>query len=193
MFLNTFYITIGGASTDGVKTCYIANATNQPTGEGAPSEAFRIDAAGAVGENPFAFQGWNVRMVQNSENVALNSITPLRLDGNGPDIMVTGQLSACVFVVLQNGNQYDVAHLQPGGLRGTGSVLKTSLEVNGRFTGNAARFTRVFGVGQGCYDEGQRAHVVGVRNGNGAWEIYAQVNNASVGTAVRISNVVRII
>lgn len=83
--------------------------------------------------------------------------------------MVTGQLTGCVLAVQQQGNSLVVAHIQPGGKRQGGPMLRESIRLMGRFRGHG-RVTRVLGVGK---DYSARAHVVGIRTG-GTWHLCAQ-------------------
>lgn len=112
----------------------------------------------------------NVRMNKNSEDLDVSHIEPYVLDGGGPDIMVTGQVSACIIVVQQlPGGSLVVGHVQPGEGRQTATTLRQTLKLMGRFNGYG-RVTHVFGLG----DYHPRAHVIGVRTA-GVWHLYAQV------------------
>jgi hypothetical protein len=122
----------------------------------------------------------NVRMIPTTESVDISQIQGYELNGNGPDIMITGQLSACAFVVQQiNPGRLVVAHLQPpvAGVNGApvgGHQMPALLRQSGRFSNSVTRdngkITHVFGLG----DYSARAHVIGIRSG-GAWKIYAQL------------------
>jgi hypothetical protein len=163
-------------------------ARNYQPRPGGPNEVFGIGTfpKDNLGQ-PHAFQTHNVRMIPKTETLNFGAIERYELTG-GVDYMVTGQLSACAFAVLNEGGRIIVAHIQPdpAGNRGAGPQLKTKLENEGRFAGSSARLTRVFGVPEYPVF----AYVVGVRRG--AWEIYAQVVSSS-GATGNITDVVRII
>jgi len=88
----------------------------------------------------------------------------MRLDNNGPEIMLTAKLTGCTFVarpVAGHPGEVEVTHLQPHGE--TGVALNTRLDVAGQ---NA--------YGRLKYDIDTRSiNVIGVRRA-GAWKIYAQ-------------------
>jgi hypothetical protein len=97
--------------------------------------------------------------------VPLNGYT---LGGGGPALMVTGQLSGCVFCILPVGNTVLCAHVRPTGI--DAKALQTLLMNRGRFVGHPGSALRCFGRRE--YPE--YATVVGVRKG-AAWQIWAQV------------------
>jgi hypothetical protein len=97
------------------------------------------------------------------------------LDGTGPAIMVTGQLSGCSFVMLPAGaGHVNVAHVQPQGQ--TGAALQGTLA-------NGLPNAQIYGAAgtTGNYDSSDRvASVIGVRIA-GQWRIYAQKQDAGSG------------
>ena len=170
-FLATHPLVLSGASQSGVLTRYL-NFHDAALGG---NEGFRLDSfpmqstyqpIDGVGHR--AVQVHNVRMIPSAEDVDVSEIEPYVLDGSGPDLMVTGQLSACVFVIRREPGRMLVAHIQPGGMRQTGAMLKQTIKLMGRL-GRYGRATHVFGLG----DYNPRAHVVGIRKG-GTWQIFAQ-------------------
>src|SRR5690606_42153834 len=127
----------------------------------------------------------SVRMIPHTEHLDLSDIEPYVLDGTGPDLMVTAQLSGCVFAIRQEPGRLIVAHMQPGGTRQSGALLRQTVKLVGRFA-NYGRVTHVFGVG----DYNPRAHLVGIRKG-GTWEIYAQSVRRGTGRLRRAMRTVR--
>jgi hypothetical protein len=113
----------------------------------------------------------NVRMNPHTEPLDISAIPAYLLDGGGPDIMITGQLSACVFTIRQEAGRLLIAHIQPGGGRQTGTMLRQTIKLMGRLDhpSGGGRVTHVFGIP----DYPARAYVLGLRTG-GIWHIYAQ-------------------
>ena len=172
-FLSTYLLSIAGSSPSGIRAYNITTYA----GVGG-TEGFQLVNA------PLGHLVGNVhvvRMIPNTEDVDIAGMEPYVLDGTGPDIMVTGQLSGCVFAIAQGVGQLVVWHIQPGGTRLGGAALRQAVRLTGRFTGHG-RVTHVFGIG----DYTQRAHIVGIRNG-GTWHIYAQLVASGAGpvTAAR--------
>lgn len=150
----------------------------QPINEGFKFSPYFISSrkVGIDGMSHKALRVHNVRMNPNTEDLTISAIPGYILGAGGPDIMVTGQLSACVFAVRQEVGRLIVAHIQPGGGRQSGAMLAQTIRMMGHFapipntTFNGGRVTHVFGLGRGYT---ARAHVLGVRTG-GLWRIYAQ-------------------
>ena len=94
----------------------------------------------------------------------------------GPDIMVTGQLSGCAFVIspVAGGNNLNVAHVQPQAVNST--TLRNNLAAahpNGFVYGASDR--------RGYYDGATRAvSIVGIRAA-GSWTLYAQKQDRASG------------
>ena len=108
------------------------------------------------------------------------------LGAGGPNIMVTGQLSGCSFVMLPGAvaGQVNVGHVQPQGM--TGQAL------HGNLTGILAN-AQIYGASgtRGNYDTADRAaSIIGVRVG-GHWRIYAQKQDRMAGD-YRIKSVYQI-
>ena len=87
----------------------------------------------------------SVRMNPSSEDLDVSAMDGYVLDATGPDIMVTGQLSACVFAIRREAGRLLVAHIQPGGRRQSGSMLRQTIKLMGRFSGNGDRVTQTDG------------------------------------------------
>lgn len=186
-FLQNNAVYIAGSNISGVRNFYFGNNSIQPAGPAGPNEAFRFSTAPVNMENSILVQVHNVRMIPNNVHIELNDLEAYSVAA-GPDILVTGQLSGCSFVTLTLGGQLITAHVQPGGTRAAGPMLKQSLEIKGRFHGHPnQQFTRVFGAG----DYPNYAHVVGVRVA-GQWKVYGQCFSG-LGLNYRISGLTRIV
>jgi hypothetical protein len=176
-FLSSNLLSIAGHSQSAARLYYFGyydNFAKTPTtNEGfkfAPEQFMAASSSSGIdGKTTTAVSVHNVRMIPSGEDVDLSDIEPYTLGPGGPDLMVTGQLSGCVLVVQQRPAGLVVAHIQPGGKRQGGAMLRESIRLMGRFRG-LGRVTRVFGIGK---DYPARAHVVGIRNG-AAWHLYAQ-------------------
>lgn len=128
------------------------------------TEAFNIRHAGAS-NHAYTFNAYSIHM-----DTGAAAMNPFALPvAGGPDIMLTGQLSGCSFVILPGGNSIRVAHVRPmPGVAAT--VLRTNL-VRGNPNAHV-----VYGVHNlaGFYDNYIRSvAVVGVRT-FGSWAVYAQ-------------------
>ena len=190
-FLDNNFVMIAGRAVSGDAQSYIGvHPAFDPTeklASGAASEYFAIDANGPNMPKAHAFKAHNVRMIRSSEELDFGAIEGYALGSTGSDYMITGQLSGCAFVVLGSGASLTVAHIQPGGKRGTGAKLKQTLEESGRFADSKDPLTKVFGSG----DYQAYAHVMGVRRGSG-WEIYGQEYIGMPGPEASIIKVTRI-
>ena len=147
------------------------------------TESFNIRATAAkihVAGSP-TFKAHSIHM-----DAGIGAMEFYQLDDTGPDIMVTGQLSGCAFVIDRaGGNNVNVAHIKPVGT--TGATLATTL------TGNHPN-AFVYGAtaGHGFYDSNDRVvSIIGIRNAAGAWRIYAQKHNRTTAD-YRIQSVYRI-
>ncbi len=176
-FLGHNLVSIAGHNQSGVRMYYFGYhdnfAANHNTNEGFKFGAQRAVVQSAkVGLDHMsttALQVHNLRMIPNAEDFDVSSIEAYVLGAGGPDLMVTGQLSACVLAVQTIPGGLVVAHIQPGGARQTGTTLRQTIKLMGRFNGYG-RVTHVFGPG---VDYPMRAHVIGIRTG-GTWHLYAQ-------------------
>lgn len=133
------------------------------------TESFDIRSAAAMGaiapgHGGHAFPAHSIHM-----DVGAGAMAFYTLGAAGPNIMVTGQLSGCSFVMVPGAvlGQVDVAHVQPHGM--SGQIL------HGALTGAIAH-AQVYGASatRGNYDGNDRAaSIIGVRTG-AIWRIYAQ-------------------
>ncbi len=130
------------------------------------TECFYIDNQGMHGGH--GFQAHSVEMVQS--NVAAVPFYTLPAAG-GPDIMVTGALSGCTFLVdVGAGGAIQCAHLQPNGESGTAlnnRMLGQHDAVYGR--NNYSHLHDAANVNS--FD--RTVTIIGVRR-NGEWKVYAQ-------------------
>ena len=175
-FLRSYPLMIAGKSVSG-PTDYVI-FQELPT-----DKKFKIAAFGNNGE---PLKAYNVPMLPSTQFQGLGASGPNRVQipgvmlGNDRDVMVTGQLTGCSFLVQSTGGSVLCAHIQPqGGL--DGSKLHTSLINSAQFQGQPAT-TRPIVFGRNFYPAG-RATVVGVRR-LGRWEIYAQLGDAHSVTGV---------
>jgi hypothetical protein len=133
------------------------------------TERFRIDRQNTPGSHPF--QAYSIQMVPSN---APGAIVLYQLPAAaGPNIMVTGGLSGCSFLINDlGGGAVECAHLEPHG--------ETGVQLNNRLIGPPHAFDVVYGRNSyghtqnnvaGLYD--RSVSVIGVRAG-GAWRIYAQ-------------------
>jgi hypothetical protein len=149
------------------------------------TESFAIRSAAAMmalaaGHGGHAFQAHSIHM-----DVGTAAMGFYVLGAGGPNIMVTGQLSGCSFVMIPGAiaGQVRVAHVQPQGM--TGQALAAQL------TGIAN--SQVYGASAttGNYDAVDRAaSIIGCRIG-GQWCIYAQKQDRGAGD-YRIKSVYQI-
>jgi hypothetical protein len=134
-----------------------------------------IGAVGGVG-NGHVFNAHSVHMDLGQAAMAF-----YRLDNTGPNIMVTGQLSGCSFVMTAAaGGTIDVAHVKPVGI--TAATLLTNL---------TAANPGALIYGAGAYDPNDRTvSIIGARDAAG-WRVYAQKHDATSGD-YRIKSVYQI-
>jgi len=142
------------------------------------TEAFRIDACTPTGH---PFRAHSIEMVQSNITTGISFYT--LPNTGGPDIMVTGVLSGCTFLVDAGPAPGSImcAHLQPNGE--TGAML------NARLLGlHAAVYGRNnYGhlhdpANPGSFD--RSVTIVGVRR-NGQWKVYAQKLDGFASWSVR--------
>lgn len=179
-FLGTHLLAMAGSPTSQVLPYYFSHH-QAPGGHTGMGESFMFSniplAGGALaitggdGKLYTKMMVHNVRMNPNTEDLDISAIPAYVLDGTGPDIMITGQLSACIFAIRQEPGRLLVAHIQPGGGRQTATTLRQTIKLMGRLTHppGGGRVTHVFGIP----DYPIRAHVVGIRQG-GTWHVHAQ-------------------
>jgi hypothetical protein len=177
-FLQKYPVRIAGSSLASGVTQYaiwysqpssrpgsILRTTNMHT-----TDAFRMSSQlGMAGPSCANFNAHSVFMEQsNVAPIALYSIAA----GAGPNILVTGVLSGCSFIVNDGPNPGDIdcAHLQPNGE--TAQVLETRL---------TPLYNHVYGVSSyghtiatlGGASRDRNVTIIGVRMAN-RWKIYAQ-------------------
>ncbi len=109
------------------------------------------------------------------------------LNGGGPEIMVTGQLTGCTFAMLETVRGVLMTHLRPG-VGTTGAQLRDALAAGGAFAAHDGQPIVSFGAGQGprLYDSGaERVTVIGVRR-SWRWTVYAQIQQAMPAAVARV-------
>lgn len=172
-FLRNNFLTIpGGRDLSGSMQCYIGTNTG---GQRTPTlnESFKISFnAVNVGEDAFPIPTYvqYIRMIPTSESMELWELPPYDLNSNPGDLMITSQLSACAFCVLQVGGSTLVAHVQPGNIRGNREEMRIRLQKLGRFRGHD---NQRLSVVYGSKEYSNRCNIVGIRSG-GIWGFYAQ-------------------
>lgn len=176
-FLHFNIVMMGGPSTSGEHQFYFGKHGRdrgpQPNGVQAYYKLNHVDS-GITDTVQITCK--NVRMIPATEKFDFADIEAYSLDGMGADVLVTGQLSGCAFCILKLGAYVAVAHIQPGGTRGTGANLQTLLQKSGRFHGfKNWRLTYVYGAAS---DYAVRAYAVGIRR-NGEWQIFGQAVSGS--------------
>lgn len=160
-FLTHNHLIVAGASEARAYRFKVTdrNFNPQPT-----SSAFRIQKTLPTDMTNDTFAAINVVMYPS--NGPMN--WQLLPDTGPPDLMVTGQLTACSFAIMVDPLGLKVTHLQPTGE--SGDALKTRLIEYG--LKNQIAMTV---LGAPDYDAANNgaATVIGVRNGT-RWSIYAQ-------------------
>lgn len=196
-FLKQYPVRIFGATTpSGVTNYFLLNRgpSKRPgsllgTLSMHDTESFEIRAAGGAmaavgaGHGGHPFLAHSIHM-----DLGTAAMGFYRLDGAGPNIMVTGQLSGCSFAMLSGGpGQVDVAHIKPVGAM-TGQNLYANL------TGAVVN-AQVYGAADmsGHYDSHDRVvSIIGVRTPAGQWIIFAQKQSPGQNYDYSIKSVYRI-
>lgn len=168
-FLKTTIVTISGASTAGPADFYISAALKAKNDR---RDKYEVKArSGATGE--VKFRAFNVPM-QNRDTISnAASITGVQLPMDGPDLMVTGMLTACSFAFTTDKKNVHCCHIQPRtsvNAANKGLALGVELMNGGRF-GNTGDAMTVFSHRE--YSECTSATVLGVRRLDG-WSLYCQ-------------------
>lgn len=182
VFLRNNLLIIAGSKTSGVINDYYIES--KESGNSSYNEAFKFTNFSNA-ENREKVRVHNVRMIPLAEEFKHTEIEPYQLSSE-TDIMITGQLTGCTFVSANAGGTTLVAHIQPGGSRGSGQELRDKILKNGRFKNYPNQSVNVFGVG----DYQGAAYVVGVRIG-GQWQLYGQMVSGP-GVNAQITSVRRI-
>ncbi|WP_119462431.1 hypothetical protein [Rhodospirillaceae bacterium SYSU D60014] len=168
-FLKTTVVTIGGASSAGAADFYISAPLKSKNDR---REKCDIKAkSGAPGE--VKFRAFNVPM-QNRDGISsAANINGVQLPMDGPDLMVTGMLTACSFGFTTDKKNVYCCHIQPRtSVNAANKGLALGVElVNGGKFGNSADAMTVFSHRE--YSECTSATVLGVRRLDG-WSLYCQ-------------------
>ena len=174
-FLEHYVLTAVGANQpSALETFKIANSTGAgaftPYRPGSrlgalnrhATEKFRVWPSAGLAAAGDEFQAYNIQMVPSN-----NAVVMYNVPATAPNLLITGGLSGCSFLVDDLGNgQIACAHMQPSSGAGTGNEDGPALAT--RMSGN-------YGVvyGRNRYNAQNQVCVVGVRSG-GQWKIYAQ-------------------
>ncbi|AWF82089.1 hypothetical protein BTJ40_15320 [Microbulbifer sp. A4B17] len=180
-FLKTYPVRIwGNTGASAVRQYCIGNGGNSyrpgtvlGTHNMHTTEAFQIRGSMFyMATNPHLFFTHSIHMDAGAANLGFYRLPP----ATGPSIMVTGQLSACSFVIrpVVGSTALDVAHIRPAGISGT--VLRNNL---------SATYGTAFVYGtsdqRGFYNGANRTvSVIGIRTGTN-WKIYAQKHDRTTG------------
>jgi hypothetical protein len=104
--------------------------------------------------------------------LASDELPLYELNDKGSDLMMTGQLTACSFVLLRKGKSVFCTHIEPGkDAMKTGADLDRELSARGLFDGHREKPV-VWGKTK--YPDPDVAFIVGVRT-SGKWAVYAQL------------------
>jgi hypothetical protein len=128
-----------------------------------------------AGPGHVQFPAHSIYMVEGNTPYNVVALDGYVLDGNGPDIMVTGMLNGCSFLMKANADKTQVrcAHLRPAAGANGGEMLNVRMVNNAQFHGDAGALAV---YGRNNYPNtlsGRSSTVIGVRKG-GVWGIYQQ-------------------
>lgn len=180
-FLKTEYVVVAGGGLhhrDGDTICKM----DQRSGKGEGWMISVKDQNNPRALNAGEFRAWYIPMQQ------LSGMTANQLPdaANSPlTLMVTSQLTACIFAVGRSGNQTTVAHIQPD-QQGHMNIADGKLREQTRQS-DARMSARVAGMGQliakeRTYGELESVTVLGKRDAAGKWAIHAQRHDHSACT-----------
>lgn len=131
-------------------------------------------------DNELPVPVWYCHMIGVGANLNMNAVDHVHVTSTQPKLVVTGALSGCTVLIEPiNKSSFRMAHVQPGGGRGTGVLLENELALGGYMGSELAEI--VYGpevyspraTGGGLVHQ---ANVIGVAGKNG-WEIWAQSFN----------------
>lgn len=105
-----------------------------------------------------------------------NDIKPYTLDQNGSDVMITGELTGCCFIIWEKGQGAKVAHVKPNGFEP--AELRAFLQEE--HPGAQIIYGHELNENErGMYGKGRAVSIFGVRGADGQWRIYAQKRDSS--------------
>lgn len=117
--------------------------------------------------------------------------------GHDAILMLTTQFTGCTYCFSTSGGSLVAAHIDPGGGVGRksdydGVTISKSLRESGGFAngngGTFKAFGRIEGAGYGYPKSADQMTIVGVKNINDQWEVYAQViTGGEITSAKKIS------
>ena len=170
-FLNYYPIRIWGSRLRGSSEYVIKDSEQASRRPGAILGTLRTHETQLFTMKPintspdgYSFNAHSIKMFQMNRP---DKVEVYNLNGTGPEIMVTGQLSGCSFAISINrsNNSLDVVHIQPDANGGV--ILQSTLE-------RISSWDIVYG--RRNYSEQEAVSIVGVRIGVD-WQIYAQKQN----------------
>jgi len=146
---------------------------SEPRGD---KEGFKVSSdQHAAGVGNVQFQAHSIYMVEHNVPMNVLALDGYLLDGTGPDIMVTGMMNGCSFLMKANINKTQVrcAHIRPPP-GPTGAVdLNIRMMNNAQFHGDAGPLTVYGRMSYPSGNSGRSTTVIGVRKA-GVWGIYQQ-------------------
>lgn len=176
------FVMLEPESSSATRTKTVWKSTPWQRTETRNTVGYEIRGAGQLGgaANALSSQSlpWGAHFIRMDDGVAQTA--PHVLDGSGPNIMVTPELTGCSFVVEAVGpGQVQVAHVRPVGAHNH-STLPGALQAQ---YPDAEVYGDVGGADN--YDTGRNevVTIVGVRRRDG-WTIYAQRRRRYDGAAV---------
>ncbi|MEE4452309.1 hypothetical protein [Novosphingobium resinovorum] len=174
-FLQAYQIKIAGrpGPPSQVVTYYISSDVTSGT------EIFQITHDEHIYPGNFEFDAHSIYMVPGNAPYNVVALDGYVLDQNGPDLMVTGMLNGCSFLMKANAARTQVrcAHLRPAPGEG-GARLNVRMVNNAGFHGDPGPLL-VYGRANYPDTQGGRSStVIGVRKA-GVWGIYQQQFDAN--------------
>lgn len=140
---------------------------------------------GVAGAGNVTFQAHSIYMVESNVPYNMGGLDGYVLGGGGADIMVTGMLNGCSFVMKSDAGRNNVrcAHLRPGAGANAGNDLNVRTMNNAQFHGDAGA---VSVYGRLNYPD-RNSTVIGVRRG-GVWSIYQQQYDGLAANNIRAAS-----
>ena len=118
---------------------------------------------------------WHVD-VSAANAIAINNIPSVQVSrGGGPDVVVTTLLNGCTFACEPRPTHVLMAHVQPLGT--TPALLETNVTANGILAGGTVvGAATVFGGGISYQPANHDVTIIGVRDVQQRWNMYAQIH-----------------
>ncbi len=175
-FLKTYTLRLAGMNNkpSGVQqmafgACSLQDANIILKG-GANGQFFRMGPEAAI-NNGYLRPVHVVKM-----DISVNDMTTYTLDGSGPAVMMTGELTGCCFLIWDKGNSIKVSHVKPTGL----SPAEARKFLQEEHPGAKVVYGHELDeTERGMYGDDRTVSVFGVRDDDGAWRILAQKRDSS--------------